>query len=257
MNPIEKMQVVSGSFTKTDRKIYAFIIDNPAETVHLNIQDIAAKIGVSKSAILRFTQRVGYDGFSEFKFDFNRYVHSGQNHQRNQNYLSKFEEIIDIYQRTLALITQMTHEEDIQALVQQMIQAHRIKIFGVNSTGLAATQLRYRFHKIDFDGEAVTDQVLIPEIAAQGKPQDLHIYFSTKGELESMVRGIRYSHENGVSTVLITMNAHCKMAAYADRLIVLPTTEMKTTDYFLGDQPFNFILIEVLLSYLGEALDEQ
>ena len=56
MNPLQKMQMASGTFTKTDQKIYQFIKENPAETVHLNIQDIASKINVSKSAILRFTK---------------------------------------------------------------------------------------------------------------------------------------------------------------------------------------------------------
>ncbi|CVH74910.1 HTH-type transcriptional regulator RpiR [Clostridiales bacterium CHKCI006] len=257
MNPLQKMQIASGTFTKTDQKKYQFIKENPAETVHLNIQDIASKINVSKSAILRFTQRIGYDGFAEFKFDFNRFIHSGQNHERNQVYPSKLEEIIDIYEKGLILMRQSLHEQEIKAMVSQMIKANKVKIFGVNSTGLAATQLRNRFHKVDFDGEAITDQVLIPEIAAQGHEKDLHIYFSTKGSQISMLTAIENSAKSHVPTILITMDAHCKMAKYATQIILLPSPQMITSDYFLGEQPFNFIFIEILLSYLGEELKKE
>lgn len=254
MNPLQKMQLASGTFTKTDQKIYEFIKNNPAETVHLNIQDIAVKIDVSKSAILRFTQKIGYDGYAEFKFDFNRFIHSGQNHERNQVYPSKCEEIIDIYQKGLTLMRQTIKEEQIHMMVAKMIKARRVKIFGVNSTGLAAMQLRNRFHKVYFDGEAIIDQVLIPEIAAQGRKDDLHIYFSTKGSQVSMIQAIENSYKKEVPTILITMDAHCKMTKYAQQVILLPSTQMITSDYFLNEQPFNFVFIEILLSYLGEAL---
>ena len=46
MNPLQKMQIASGTFTKTDQKIYQFIKRILLKLSTLNIQDIASKINV-------------------------------------------------------------------------------------------------------------------------------------------------------------------------------------------------------------------
>ena len=252
--PLEKIKLASQHFTKTDETIYEFITTHTYEVVHCNILEIAKAAKVSKSALLRFTQKIGYSGFSEFKYEFSRYVHSGTAHEMKEDSMNRLHEIVSVYQQTIGFLIETLDEAKINEAVDAMLEAQRIKIFGVNRTGFTAQQLRHRFYKIDFDGEAVTDNYLIPEISAQGKPEDLHIYFSTMGKTPYMVDGIRNSHEAGVKTILISMNEKSKMSPYADIMILLPTTKMFMSDYFLDLQAINFIFIEVLISYLGERL---
>lgn len=255
MNVFEKMQIASINFTKSDMNIYNFIVSNPADTVHLNIQELADRVKVSKSAMLRFTKKIGYSGFSEFKYEFSRYVHSGTTHAIDESYKSKYEEIINIYEKTVAFMTNTISESDIVQAVDTMLNSKRIKIFGINSTGLAVKQMRNRFHKIAFDAEAVTDPILIPELAAQGNEEDMHIFFSTSGQTEVMIEAIKNSQRRHTKTLLITANEKNKMSDYADHQILLPSTKMIVSDYYLDLQVFNFIFIELIISYLGERLD--
>lgn len=255
MNVLEKMQLASTNFTKTDLQIYDYIVGHPSETVHLNIQEIATEVNVSKSAMLRFTQKIGYSGFSEFKYEFSRYVHSGSSHPYDSTYQSRCEEIVDIYEKTAEFMKSTIQEQDIKRFVENMLQANRIKIFGINSTGLSATQMRNRFHKIAFDAEAVVDPILIPELALQGKQEDLHIYFSTTGNTAVMVEAIKNSSSKHIKTALITTNDKSKMLEFADYKFLLPSTKMVMADYYLDLQVFNFMFIEIIISYLGEQLD--
>ena len=55
----------------------------------------AYKMNVSKSALLRFCQKCGYDGFSEFKYEVSRYLHSGNMY--NDNEVNSSEEIIQLF----------------------------------------------------------------------------------------------------------------------------------------------------------------
>ena len=253
MNPIEKMNLSTHKFTKTDFIIYNYITANPSQIVHGSIYDIAAWTGVSRSAILRFSQKIGYDGFSEFKYEFSRYVHGGVFHTLTNNQ-SKLSEIVNVYQKTIALIEEMIDEDCLNLLAEKMMNARKIKIFGLNRTGYSAMQLRQRFHKIDFDGEAVTDYILIPEIANQGNQQDVHLYFSTQGETPVILEAIQASKKNNVYTVLITMNNQSKMVQYADLLFYLPSTKAISSDYFFDLQPINMVFIEIIIAYLGEKL---
>ena len=256
MNPVEKMNLYAENFTKTECVIYNYILSNPSQVVHGSIYDLAEWIGVSRSAILRFAQKIGYNGFSEFKYDFSRYVHGGGFHVLTPNE-SRMTEIVQIYQKTIGLMTETLSEQQLDQLVDQMLAARRIKIFGLNRTGLSAIQLRQRFHKINFDGEAVTDYILIPEIANQGNEQDVHIYFSTQGVTPIILEAIQASKKKNVFTVLVTMNNHSKMIQYADMVFYLPSTKPVSSDYFFDLQPINMVFIEILLAYLGEKLAQK
>ena len=50
------------------------------------------------------------------------------------------------------------------------------------------------------------------------------------------------------------MHKGSPMEAYATHLVLLPSTALITTDYFLDQQAINFIFIEILIVYLGKAL---
>lgn len=255
MNPIERMNYSKKDFTKTEQIIYEYILNNPTKIVHGNIYDIADWSGVSRTAILRFAKKLGYAGFSEFKYDFSRIVHSGNlNIDNNKSALPVYDEIIEVYQKTVSTMKNTLKEKDIKKLIDRMIIANKVKIFGLNRTGLSAKQLRQRFHKIDFDAEAVTDYILIPEIANQGHKDDVHIYFSTLGETPIILEAIRYSKKNKVYTALITMNNKSPMIEYADVVFYLPDTNVYTNKYFFDLQAINFVFVEIIVSYLGNTL---
>ena len=76
MNPYELISAHEAEFTKSDEIIRDAILSNPELIIKYNIITIAEKIDVSKSAILRFCKKLGYSGFSDFKFDMSRFVNS-------------------------------------------------------------------------------------------------------------------------------------------------------------------------------------
>lgn len=53
------------------------MVAHQAETLRVNIAELAELCRASRSAVLRFTQKLGYSGFTEFKYDFSLFVHAG------------------------------------------------------------------------------------------------------------------------------------------------------------------------------------
>ena len=51
-----------------DRDIWRYISMHRYEAANSTLVDLAAKCNASKSAVLRFAQRLGFRGFSEFKY---------------------------------------------------------------------------------------------------------------------------------------------------------------------------------------------
>lgn len=251
MDPFDSMKLASSEFTKSDTLIYEYICANQYDAVQQNIVNMAKSIGVSKSALLRFAQKIGYAGFSEFKYALARAVHRGGKEPRD-SVKGGIAEIIDIYQQTLGYISGMVDEQELISVAKVIAKAKRIKIFGYNITGLTAQYLRLRLSKINVDAEAITDPILIPEISQQGQKGDLHIYISTKGIDSGLTEMIKSSHHN-CETFLLTMNERSKMLGHADYKIILPNTNIVTNKFFLNQQVINYVLIEILISYVSEC----
>lgn len=53
--------------TKTQKMIAKFILDNLADACFMTSTDIASKLGVSESSVIRFSRSLGFQGFMDFQ----------------------------------------------------------------------------------------------------------------------------------------------------------------------------------------------
>ena len=66
MNEIKEL-LKSTKLTKTGKVIAEFIIDNVEEACFMTSTDIAMKLSVSESSVIRFSRALGFTGFMDFQ----------------------------------------------------------------------------------------------------------------------------------------------------------------------------------------------
>ena len=57
----------SSHLTKTQKIIAEYVLDNASEACFMTSTEIALKLGVSESSVIRFSRTVGFDGFMDFQ----------------------------------------------------------------------------------------------------------------------------------------------------------------------------------------------
>ena len=62
-----RAQLMGVKLTKKEKLIADFILDNFAEACFITSTEIAKRIHVSDSSVIRFTRTLGYSGFMEFQ----------------------------------------------------------------------------------------------------------------------------------------------------------------------------------------------
>lgn len=62
----------STTLTKTQKMIAKYILDNSADACFMTSTEIALKLGVSESSVIRFSRSLGYDGFMDFQKNLRR-----------------------------------------------------------------------------------------------------------------------------------------------------------------------------------------
>ena len=75
----------SAHLTKTQRIIAEYVLDNASEACFMTSTEIALKLGVSESSVIRFSRTIGFDGFMDFQKGTAERL-SGQGTQHFQQY---------------------------------------------------------------------------------------------------------------------------------------------------------------------------
>lgn len=248
MNPLDRLRNNSNKFTNSENKIALYILDNPIRIVQLTADEIAAEAGSSKSVFIRLCQKIGYQGYVEFRYALSRYLVS---HTTSNETTNDFIQVIpDIYSEQIKKITQTVSLSDIKEVSKLILNSNRVKIFGYNRTGLSAQQFRMRLAKIGMDSEYSTDLLLMNDLVSNLSSNDLVIIFSIKGGsyYEKIISQLKTTGARGI---LVTMNSHSLLRKELDYTITLPLIST-ISERFLDDQAIFFIFIEILLAGLSE-----
>lgn len=248
MNPIDRLKNNLNQFTNSENKIALYILNNPIRIVQLTADEIANKAGSSKSVFIRLCQKIGYNGYAEFRYSLSRYLVSHSSSDESTN--NFIQAIPDIYSEQIKKITQTVSLDDVKHVCNFILKSNRIKIFGYNRTGLSAQQFRMRLAKIGVDSEYSTDLIFMNDLVSNLTADDLIIIFSTSGSshYDKVIGQLKTTKARGI---LITMNPRSSLSKDLDYTITLPLIST-ISDRFLDDQAIFFVLIEILLAGLSE-----
>ena len=253
LSPLEALAANMPNLTKTEQKIAEFILNDPILAYQSDTDFLAHETGASKAAFIRLCQKIGFKGYSEFRFALSRSMISN-----SPDFVSTDEPIQRITNSYTKVINQMNDILDINEvnqLVDTIINAKRIKILGFNRTFLSAQQLRMRLGKIGIDAEAIGDQTSMRDIAEILHEDDLCIILSIKA-FDYYLPVINLLNLNNCPSTLITMTPNNKLEESVNHQIILPIVSRLTTYTFLDDQVIYFIFIEIILHILATRLQE-
>ncbi len=249
MNPFERLDFYKSNYTKSEKIIYEWIKKNPSTVVKDSIESLAEEISTSKAAIIRFSKKIGYSGFAEFKFELSRYIISGIRENKNEN-MDISRSITSLYAGYIKQINDFIDLKNIKTIAKTLSNARRVKILGKNRTGLSALQFRYRLTKIGFDAEAITDGILMNQMQENLTKGDVVLIFTTRAEDLQYYELIKNISKNGVTTIVVTCT-ETKLIKQSNYHILLPSIENASTSSFLDNQTIMFVFIEILLAELA------
>lgn len=151
---LTKLKAIREQLTKNEVKIAEFILDNLDEIKNLNTYDLGEKCGVSQASVVRFSKKLGFSGFPEFKIALSSDMGRIEG-QQNETFIRDAIKIdddskkiakkvvfenIDTIEDTYKLIDFAA----IDKAVEIIDKSKRIFILGVAFSGLTAKDLQYK-----------------------------------------------------------------------------------------------------------------
>lgn len=252
MTPIELMKLHEPDYTRSEEIIYRYVLNNLDFISSYPITDVAEKAGTSKSALLRFCKKLGYSGYSEFKYEVSRHLLSGT--FKDPESVRHNEDLIRLYVSCIEKIPSYISEETLLELCALIKKARKIKIYGVHESGLSATYFSYRLASLGVDSETVTLPGIFAEKASFSTIDDLNLFLSVSGTTDCVIEAAKISFSNKTPCALITQNSKARYYNKYNSCISIPSLNTDKNQLFLDSQAILFITIDLIINKLAKLL---
>ncbi|MBM7580127.1 MurR/RpiR family transcriptional regulator [Jeotgalibacillus terrae] len=221
----------ANSFTKTEKKIADYIMNNIQEAVYLSVTDMAEKADVGETTVLRFCRKLNFRGFQDFKISLARTSSAGsdQSGEDGQEFSGDKEKrvshVINTHIEVIKDTSQYADAESIEKVVQYIVESDKISFFGVGTSGLVSAQAAHTFLRIGKPSEAVQDCHFQAMAASMLSEKDTAFGISVSGETKDTIDHLKIAKTRGARIVAMTSSARSAITKIADITLLVAGKE--------------------------------
>ena len=210
---IESLKTVA---TKADKKIIDGLKRIKAEEIiYMSITELAGKLGVSETAVMRFCRKLDYSGFQDFKLSLSQEIGNGAAINGRKSYAQNIAN--DMVDSVIETYKQLDGNEDAcKKTAELIVSSRRVCAFGVGNSAIAPTMIKHRLLRADIPVETASDTHVQAIIASNLKAGDAVILVSVSGATKDIINIAEIAKQNGAAIVVITNYDKSPLVKYAD-----------------------------------------
>lgn len=248
MDILANVQMNKSLLTKNELKACEAICRDFTQVQTLSLNELSERIGVTKTTILRFCQKLGYSGYSEFRYDVIRGVN--QHPEDKAPAETRMERIENAYSRTIQLIHNSVSEAQIKKLIDTASKCRKVYVAGEVNSAVSALQLRYSLLMFGIDVTLLPSSADVKVMDLTVNKNDLIILYTVSGKSGIAAEVKALKQNSRIKTCLITMNAKMTEEEWCDACIVLPSLAVSSKSV-LEDVPIFSVFNEILVYYVS------
>ena len=251
MSCIFKIKEGFNSFTNTEKKLAEYIIKNKDEVVGLSAQELSSKADISPAAVVRFSKTLGYKGFTALKVDLAK--DRDERDDETSVIINEDDSLKDII-RKVKVSNISSIDETMKNIIEAMINAKRIYLFGIGASGLVALDLQQKLLRINKSTLYQIDPHTQIASAVHIEKEDVAIGISYSGETKEVNVPLKIAKEKGAKTIAITRYNKNSLSKISDYAIYLPNYEKEFRVGAITSRIDALTIVDIL--YLGVARNE-
>jgi DNA-binding MurR/RpiR family transcriptional regulator len=215
--------------TRSQKRIAEAIVDDPEFVAFATVDKMASRLGVSPSTVVRFTYRLGLNGYQDLQDRVRSLVRSQMRsaagdgdeaqviaHLGDTAFARSFERDLDHLRRTIAGLDRDALERAVELLVagrRVLVTADATARSVAYFTMLALDRMRGATDLVRADGDSVGRLVDI-------SPEDVVLAFTFPPYASSVLRMVRWAHERRARIIAVTDSPISPVGQLVD--VVLP-----------------------------------
>lgn len=214
------------NFSETERKIADYLLSHPALTALPNISELAAASGTSISSIVRFCKTMGFNGYSEFRYDCQRRAAAplgGSVKLDSSDSIESLKAKVSSFSRKV-IHQAITTPDDaaMESAIVALSYARRIIICGEGNAAGVSTMAANTFMLLGIPSFYIPDPLLQLRSVSFLEKNDVVIGITNDGHIKDVVDVLCIAQKRHATTICITGRKDSLATKYSD--ICLYTT---------------------------------
>ncbi|MBG0755835.1 SIS domain-containing protein [Vibrio cidicii] len=265
MSVINKIVARRTQLSQSGRVIGDWIVENAEKAAQLTSQELAEQAQVSQSSIVKFTQRLGFKGYSAFKLALTEEIGRKQAMQTTPLHSDILaddplaviaQKLIKaktdaMFQTTNALSYEACHQA-----VQWLSEARRVQIVGIGGSALTAKDLSYKLLKLGITTLAEQDSHVQIAVARTLSEQDVQIVISFSGERKEILVAAEAAKEQGAKVIALSSPKKSRLRQIADMTFDTIADETEHRSSAIASRSAQNVITDLLFIILVQLRDE-
>jgi len=206
---LQQMNDDSVRLSKSDKKLAAIILKDPAEVIHLSIARLAVTADVSEPTVNRFCHKLGCDGYPDFKLRLAQEISSSgqifvEDLHSNDDSSVVMNKIMTAIQNSMQSLSQSLKPETLNQAADAIANCKSINFFGMGASSSVTLDAQHKFFRLGIPVIAHTDFINQRMICSMMSSDDVAVFISYSGRTEAIIRNAEIAKQRGATIIGLT-----------------------------------------------------
>ncbi|KOO13701.1 RpiR family transcriptional regulator [Vibrio xuii] len=261
MKGLARIQALLPQLSPSDKLIAEFLLEHPEQVKQLSSPELAKAVGVSQSTIVKFSQKVGFSGFSELKVKLyegnmtyqpssRKAIHGSIS--RSDDMPVVMDKLLLSKQTSLERTLLLNDDENIKHATLMLHHARKIQIAGVGASSLVAKDLSYKLMKIGHAVHCEHDAHIQVANASALNENDVLIALSYSGRSREILRVAQIAKGRKAKVITISQLAPTPLDKYADIKLMTAADEEQIRSSSITARDSQLLMTDLLFIALTQ-----
>lgn len=245
------------TLSKNEKKIADYIFENNLDAYDLAVKDLAELSETTPSCIMRFTKKIGYESYTQFRIDLAKESETDfLDSDQLIDDISKYDALPDtistmrnFYINTINKTFEYLDLKKLEKAIQILTSAKKICIVGEGTSLLVGQDLCHKFIIVGLDSCCYDDAHTQLTQVNNLTPEDCIISITYSGLTELATLALKRANQLNVPSISISQNANSYLTKKSTVPLFVPALENERKIGSLASRTSCTIITDLL--YLG------
>ncbi len=259
---IPRIRSEYSSLPPSEKKVADYVLENPENIIYLSVSELADKVNVSDSTIIRFCKNVGFKGYQEFKLFVAQDLvvpieNINEDIQMDDDLETVVNKIAYTNKQAIEETLSITDLDALKKAIEAIVKAEKLEFYGVGASGITGFDAKYKFLRIGKDVDCYTDAHLQAMSASTLSEEDVVVGVSHSGSTKDVVDSCRIAHEAGATVICITGHNRSPITKVADIKLLTATRERPLASGALRSKIAQLHVLDMLFTGVALQIKDQ
>ena len=251
---LHKMRFSLDSMGPAEKKIATYLLNHSGEIVSLSISDFSKKCGCGDATVVRFSRRLGLDGYQDLKLriaaELNATSAVDGEIQKNDSCFEIFQKRIADINESLRNTESVLDAEKLELAAKTIMQADRVVVFGLGNSAAIAQDAAHKFLRLGLAAQVCCDNHMQAIVASHLRRGSVAIGISHSGSSKDIVEAMRLCKICGATTVCITNYGSSPLAESSDIVLYTKSDETKRSILAMSSRIAQLAIFDSIYTYI-------